>query len=268
MNSLSDVSGSGGFSRYQADIWGGSAGVQVRLDRRSFVGAAGGWARTDLDLARKLGSGAVRNRYGSLFGSVWGERWYGQALLSYGNQSFADKRAISVGAISETAKSDHDGYSLAASVDVGFEAVSGRGWSAVPYGALEYAYLSEDGYRERGTGSLLLVVEDRDTNSLVSELGFRLTSQQKLWNVLVPEFTAGWRHDYDVDERTLAGHFRDGPLSPFSLSGRNIERNVGRFGGVLRFQGDGAFNVVVQSQALIGNDATDYLLSLRLGYLY
>jgi uncharacterized protein with beta-barrel porin domain len=210
----------------------------------------------------------VRNRYGSLFGSVWGDRWYGQMLLSYGDESFRDARSIQVGAISETAKSDHDGYSIAASLDVGAELIARRGWSAVPYGALEYVYLSEDGYREHGTGSLLLVVEDRDTSSVVSEVGFRLTSQEKLWNVLVPEFKAGWRHDYDVDARTLAGHFLDGPLTPFSLSGRHIERDVGRVGGVLRFQGDGPLNLVVQSEALIGNDATDYLLSLRLGYLY
>lgn len=264
----SNVDEQGGFTGYDADVWGTSAGVQVRLDRRSFVGISGGYAKTRLDLDQNEGLGQVKNGYATLFGSVWGNRWYGQALLSYGHHRFEDERLTQFGSISEVAKSDHDGQSVSIALDLGLDARTIRAWNAAPYVSVEYAYLSEDAYTERGTGSLLLTIDERDTNSVVSELGLRL-SGVRLYRLVAPELTIGWRHDFDVDARTLGGRFVTGPVTPFSLPGRYIQQDAARLGFSLRVEReDFPVHAALQTEAVVGGDAQDYLVSFRLGYLF
>jgi len=264
----SNVDEEGGFTGYEADVWGTSAGVQVRLDRRSFVGFSGGYAKTRLDLDQNEGLGQVKNGYATLFGSVWGNRWYGQALLSYGHHRFEDERLTQFGSISDVAKSEHDGQSVSIALDFGLDARTIRAWNAAPYVSIEYAYLSEDAYTEHGTGSLLLTIEERDTNSVVSELGLRL-SGVRLYGLVTPDLTVGWRHDYDVDERTLGGRFVTGPVTPFSLPGRYIQQDAARLGFSLRVdREDFPVHAALQTEGILGGGAQDYLASIRLGYLF
>ncbi len=264
-----EVEEQGGFTGYSADVWGTSAGAQVRLDRRSFFGFSGGFAKTRLDLDQSEGMGQVKSGYATLFGSVWGNRWFGQALLSYGHHRFEDERLTQFGAIDEVAKSDHDGQSVSLALDLGLDARAIRAWNAAPYASLEYAYLTEDAYTERGPGALLLSIERRDTNSLVSELGMRFVAAPRAFGPVTPELTLGWRHDYDVDARTLSGRFVTGPVTPFALAGRYIQQDAARLGFSLRVdREDSPFNVTLQSQALLGSDARDYLANLRFGYAF
>lgn len=94
-------------------------------------------------------------------------------------------------------------------------------WALEPFASLQYTYLDESSFEESGAGSVDLSVEDRQTQALVSELGLRLAQVWKQANfTLIPELSAAWSRDFNIDDRALVSSFRSSSSMTFSLPGQ------------------------------------------------
>jgi outer membrane autotransporter protein len=91
---------------------------------------------------------------------------------------------------------------------------------------LQYVRLDEDGFTESGAGSANQQISSRDTDSLTSEIGMRVSRVfQKANGQLTAGASVAWLHDFDIDDRVITTSYTGAPASSFSLPGQDVERN-------------------------------------------
>ena len=98
--------------------------------------------------------------------------------LSYGRNDYDARREVRVGTIKRTARSDHDGNVFAASLGSGYP-ITRKDTVLEPFGRLQYICLDEDAFTETGADSVNQRISSRDTESLTSEIGMRVTRVYK-----------------------------------------------------------------------------------------
>ena len=61
-------------------------------------------------------------------------------------------------------------------------------------------------------GTMSIIIRDRYTRFLVSDVGARLSRSLRVGSgTFTPEVSAAWSHDYHVDDRSLTGVYEVGP---------------------------------------------------------
>jgi outer membrane autotransporter protein len=184
-----------------------------------------GYSRSDIDLNRDQGDGAVKSFFGSLYGSYFDRNLYIDAILSYGRNWYDNSRLIRIGGILREARSDHDAHLFSGYLGGGYY-FDFNPWAFGPYGSLQYIYLDEESFDEKGAGGISLRVDDRQTDALVSELGVRLVRliKGKCGN-FIPEINLAWSYDFDIDDHVVRAAFAGAPGASFSIKGQDVERN-------------------------------------------
>ncbi len=251
-----------GFTGYDYNLYGVSLGFDQIFCNKYIAGIGIGYSDTDIDLDRNEGDSDIESIYGSLYGSYYTGRGYIDAVLSYGSQDYGNERPIVIGSIERTARSDHDGDAYSAFVEGGYNIALNQ-WVFQPFASLHYIYLDEDGFRETGADSLNQIVDDRQTESLVSELGLRVAHVFELnRGALIPEMSLAWNYDFDIDDRTITTSFAGAPDTAFSIEGQDVTEhgvtvgagvtlmNKGRFSTSLKYNGE--FREDYQAHGVIG----------------
>jgi outer membrane autotransporter protein len=128
------------------------------------------------------------------------------------------------------ASSNHNGDAYSASLGGGYNITIER-WLVQPLAALRYIYLAEDSFRESGAGGVNLIVGDQSTESLESELGFRLARMfQTGIGTLIPEVRAAWNYNFDIDDRVITSAFEGASDTSFAIAGQDVKRHGATIG--------------------------------------
>jgi len=204
---------------------GAALGFDHRLMDKLMAGLSLGYSRSDIDLDRNQGDGDVKSLFGSLYGSYFDRNLYVDAILSYGQNWYDNRRMITIGGILRRATSDHDAHLFSGYLGGGYY-FDFNPWAFGPYGSLQYIRLDEESFKERGAGAISLRVDDRQTDSLTSELGLRMVRliKGKCGN-FIPEVSLAWSHDFDIDDHVVRASFAGSPGASFSIKGQDVERN-------------------------------------------
>ncbi len=201
----------GGYTGYDYFMRGATLGFDHALTDKLMAGVSIGYSRADINLNRHQGSGYIKNLLGSIYGSYFNKNLYIDGALSYGRNWYDSQRLITIGPIQRKAYSEHDGDLFSAYLGAGYY-FDIKKWLIGPFASLQYIYLDEESFREKGADSLSLRIDDRQTDSLISELGLRLA---RVFNVkygsLIPELSAAWLHDFDIDDRVITSSFAGSP---------------------------------------------------------
>jgi outer membrane autotransporter protein len=214
-----------GFTGYDYDAHGVTFGIDRMFRDRYLAGVSIGFSDTDIDVDREQGNGDVDAVYGSLYGSYYTKRGYIDAVLLCGTQDYFNRRQVVIGPILREAKSDHDGNMFSAFAEGGYT-IDVNTWALQPFASLHYLNLDEDGFTEREAGSANLIIDDRQTESLVSEFGLRVARLYELnCGTLIPEVSVAWNYDFDIDDRTITTAFAGAPNNSFSIEGQGVEKN-------------------------------------------
>ena len=121
------------------------------------------------------------------------------------------------GATDFLALSFHDGSTLSGLLGGGY-LMSAGDWTFVPRADLLYVRLREDGFRESGADNAVLIVSERTSERLSSDLGLRVARPLRLAaGSLVPEIGLAWRHDFDIGDRRIVAAFAGAPGAPFAV---------------------------------------------------
>jgi outer membrane autotransporter protein len=189
----------------------------------------------EVGLNHHQGDGSIKTFTGSLYGSYFTKSAYVEGAASYGRNWYDNHRLLAVGPILRRASSDHDGDLFSGYLGAGYT-FDIRRWLIGPFGTLRYTYLDEESFEEKGAGAVGLRIDDRQTDSLVSELGIRLARVFKTkWGSLIPEASAAWLHDFDIDDRVITSSFAGSPGTSFSIKGQEVERNGATLGAGITF---------------------------------
>jgi uncharacterized protein YhjY with autotransporter beta-barrel domain len=224
-----------GFTGFDYNMWGTTLGFDHTFGDKLMAGLSLGYSRTDIDLDRYQGNGDINSLFGSLYGSYFSKNAYIEGVLSYGKNWYHNNRLIVIGPIQREAYSSHHGDAFSAYIGGGYH-FDLKDWALGPFASLRYIYLDEESFRETGADSLNLWVDHRKTDSLISELGLRVARIFKSkYGRLIPELSAAWSYDFDIDDRAITTSFAGAPSAEFSIQGQEVERSGAILGAGLTF---------------------------------
>jgi outer membrane autotransporter protein len=230
-----DQNAGDGYVGHEYTLRGISLGIDRALNDNVIAGLSAGISDVKVDLDDDLGDGTIETFSGRVYGSYSTGGFYTDAVLSYGRNKYENERMVTVGPIQRLAESDHRGEFISLMLGAGYLFDLER-WLVEPFGSIRFTRLDEDGFTETGADDLSLTVDGRKTDALVSELGMRLA---RAWHVqggiIVPEVSAAWLYDFDVDDRVTRASFAGAPDTSFSLPGRDVERHGLALGAGLGF---------------------------------
>jgi outer membrane autotransporter protein len=251
-----------GFAGFTAGTGGLTLGYDRTFGDHFTAGVSVGYSYTDVDQAENQSGGRIQGVFPSLYASYFTRAAYVEGALSYGHNWYRNARNVVIGGIQRTAKSEHEGDALGLYLGAGYAHPVGN-WALGPIVALEYVYLKEGGFEETGADSLNLTVASRGTNSLVSEVGVRITGTLKTAaGALIPDLSLLWSYDFDVDDRVLTTTYAGAPGAAFSIQGQPTARSglavrpgltfvhPGGWSTMLRYSGE--FRDDYQSHAVFG----------------
>ena len=256
-----DQDADGGFTGFSSNVSGVGAGLDNLIEDGFLAGVSFGQAHTTIDLDDDRGHGDVKSYFGSLYGSLFSERSYLDMALSYGRQSFDNARLVEVGELTEVATSSHNGDVFSAYAEAGYN-IEMKDLLLQPFAALQYIYLDEESYDESGAEGVNLLVDDRKTESLVSDLGLRLTRpfEGKSWHC-IPDVTVAWRHDFDIDDRAITAAFDGSPGVAFTTQSRDIDKDGVIIGGGMMFLNKAGVSLHARFDSELRGDYTSQRLS-------
>jgi outer membrane autotransporter protein len=134
---------------------------------------------------------------------------------------------------------------------------------------LHYASLDEEEFEETGAGGIDLIVEDRRTESLVSELGLRVGRPiETNLGLLMPQLSIAWAHDFNVDDRKITARFADSPSTAFTVKGSDIESDAVRLGGFLTLTGSNELAVSAGFNAELRENSSDVSGLIKLQFRF
>jgi uncharacterized protein YhjY with autotransporter beta-barrel domain len=231
----------------------------------SLLGASFGGTQGDVDRDNDMANGSVDSYLGSLYGGLLFGRNYAQSVVTYAMGTFDNKREISVGSLSRTAQSSHDGQSFSATLGLGRRVDLGR-IGIEPSAAARYITLSEDAFTETGAGSASLVVSKRTSDWLGSDVGVRfLTTFMGERSAWLPELSAVWNHDFGIDDRVITAAFDGAPDETFTLAGQGIDPDGFSLGAGLAYHTSSGWKASLRYDRSQRGDYTANSFSLRLG---
>ena len=235
-----------GFTGFDYNVYGATLGFDHIISDRYIVGISVGHSHTDIDVDKSQGDGEIETIYSSLYGSYYTEKMYVDAALSYGSQNYDNERRLVIGPLQREARSEHDGDVFTAFTEAGYNFDLNR-WLLQPFASLQYIDLDEEGFTEKGADSLNQIIDGRETESLVSELGLRLAYIFQMDSAsLIPEVSAAWNYDFDIDDRVTTTSFAGAPTNSFSIDGQDVEQNGVRIGAGLTLMAKGGFTTSVR----------------------
>jgi len=224
-----------GYTDFDSDSYIAALGYDFRLSKQVIVGVTLGYAKTDLDMDQAGGEADIQAWSGGAYASWFNNKAYLEGSVSYARQSFDNRRDVVIGATKRTARSDHDGNAWIGYLGSGYQ-FSFNDWSLEPYGSLYYFYAQEDGFEETGAGSLNQIIDDRDTEALLGELGAKVVRLQQLRNgTLDWHASVALNHDFDIDDARIGYSYAGAPGTTFGINDRDRENNSTVFGAGLSY---------------------------------
>ena len=230
-----------GIAGYDADVFGGAAGVDWVLAKDWRLGLAGGYASSEIDNDGDTGGTDIDGYQGTVYvGYDNPSPWYLNGGFAFGWNEYDGSRPIAVGTISRVAISDYSGQQYTGYGDMGYVfeyKPNANRWplEITPLASLTYSHLEVDGYTETGAADLNLTVADQSYDFLQSGLGVKLAMPIKdasgKWT---PEIHARWLYDFIGDEVQTTSTFTGGGAS-FRTTGAEPAQHSVNVGAGLTF---------------------------------
>jgi len=209
-------------SGYDSDTSSLLLGLDYRFGSNVFAGAALKTLSGNIDLIENRGTVDITTYDLSLYSSYYPtENIYFQGTLSAGQGDYDITRkmdfSVNGSAFSETAQSNPDGSGYSLSISSGYDHYFiGTGVSTVTDISFAYAQTDIDGFSESNAQGFNLIVGEQSIESLTSKLGLQVSkSVSTSFGVLLPEFSAAWKHEFKTDGEDIVAAFAIDPDNTF-----------------------------------------------------
>ncbi len=209
-----------GFAGFGDHTRGTMLGFDTKVADRWLVGAAVGYARTNVDMDDyRSGDGVGINTYQvtGYFTRAF-DRWYLDGMVTYAAQYYSTTRDTHV---TGTATANFHGQLYGARLTAGVPFALTENVTLTPYGGLEGYHITQSSYTERGAGVLSLNVASDSVDRVRTLLGAELAMLKKLdsGGALRPSVKATWRHELNNSGNSTVTSFVGGG-TPFETLGQ------------------------------------------------
>jgi outer membrane autotransporter protein len=224
---------SGDAKDYDYNLIGPLLGADTALSENIRVGFAVGSIYSKYEMTGEQKSKGDTN---AVEGLVYGA-WLGapvEALIAarYSHAWVETDRRADFSTISGSIDGDYQGDLF------GFYAETTRGFDLpyaidlAPLASIAYTHFMRDGFNESGVSPLRMQIDNSDTDSAVTSLGFRVSAEREMDEgfLIRPRLKAAWNHEWADVERDVTGNFASAPVtgnSVFTVEGAEIPRDHG-----------------------------------------
>jgi len=198
-------------------------GLDYRLDDHFTVGALVDYSHTDLDLDHIGSTGTVDTYSPGIYASYVDGPWYGNALVTYGYNTYTEDRNISIGTLNGANHGASDGSQYTGSLTGGYEFRSGD-FKYGPIAGVQYVHLDINSFTEQGPTALN--VDSESADSFRSQLGFEaryITHCGSLW--LTPHASVTWQHEFLDDSSGITSQFNQIGAGSFTVQTTTPDRD-------------------------------------------
>jgi outer membrane autotransporter protein/CSLREA domain-containing protein len=264
-----DITGGSGTDDLRTTIWGTSLGADLRLAEQWVVGAAGGYAHSELDFDSLDGSPTIDTAQAAAYTGWADARVQAGAAFRFAWNHMDSTRGIAFAppsTLARNADADFDGIDLGARVEAALSLFELGRFDVQPLASFTYTHLEQDAFDESGADSLDLSVDEQTLDSAVSGLGARVHGRidlgEGLW--LRPELRARWLHEFGDRERTLDARIGGVPGATFSVRGAELPRDTGVVGVEWTLTDAGRLHVFAGYDLAINSDLLQHSVALGL----
>ena len=159
---------------FRSNTEGVVGGLNVCFPNGVIVGGGGGYSYGSIDWKEHRGNGRVNSGYLGVSADYTSEPMYLEASVVAGANSYHAQRNIHFTTIDRHARHHHRGYDFTAHIGGGGDIRLGA-FYLKPYSNVDYLYLYQKQFAERGADDLNLKVHGRHANMLRSEIGLSFT---------------------------------------------------------------------------------------------
>jgi uncharacterized protein with beta-barrel porin domain len=189
-----------------------TGGVDYRVNSALVLGGSLAYGMMETDVDRRRGNVDLDSVSAWFYGNYapW-ENFYANWSLGYGINDYDGERNLQIGSSVFSTKYDTDGEQYSASVSGGYDLSRGA-WQYGGYLSLDYAHLIIDSYNESGGEGLGLSVNERQTRSLETTLGGRVSRAFSSGRgVFIPAVDIGLVKQWKDDQQAITASLADIP---------------------------------------------------------
>ena len=241
------------FPGTDTEIWGGSVGIDRRLNEQWLVGLAFTASNADVDV-QSFSSTDIDSYYITPYVSyfrenaVMGADYYSDALYSYGRQDYDITRNSSA-----VGTPDGETHSIEISNGLRFE---NHGIKHGPFVGFRWITGEIDSYDESGPGALS--VNGTDFDSLASIVGYEVAKHIAIQRgVIIPYANAAWEHEFEDETVSVGG-------TPVSI----VDEDTLVIGLGVAAQLINGWTLQTEYQGRFGSDVTQHYAGIRIGYQF
>ncbi|HEY0256367.1 MAG TPA: autotransporter outer membrane beta-barrel domain-containing protein, partial [Candidatus Methylacidiphilales bacterium] len=204
------------------------AGVDYRLDQHFTVGALFAYAHTGADLDSRGSSATVDSYSPGIYASYVNKEWYGNALATYGRNSYTEDRNINIPGLEGTNHGGTSGNQATGNLTGGYEFQRGP-FKFGPVASVQYVHLNIDSMQESGSPTSLSLNE-QNQDSLRTLLGVEARYVTDVntpmgRTTLTPHVSASWQHEYLDNSQGITSQFNSAGGGSFATQTDNPDRD-------------------------------------------
>ncbi len=224
------VNGNGNAAALTYNFGGAAAGLDYRIAPRFLAGLAVGYGAGNQWVDGIAGRGWSDSVSVTAYGSFTQGAVYVDGLAGYAWSSNQMQRQISIpGLQPRTANGRTGANQFLGQVETGYKLAvfAPAAVTVTPFGRLQGATVTQNGFSEWGANSLSLNVAQQTTNSLRTTLGAELGSAIGLGNTRTLDlaFRLGWLHEFADTARPITAAFAGAPSNGFTVYGATPQRD-------------------------------------------
>lgn len=216
---------------YDYGLVGPLIGADTALSADTRVGFAVGTTYSSYETTGLVqNEGTANSVEGIAYGAWLGEPVEALIAARYAHGWVETERRGRIATLSNDADADFEGDMF------GFYAELTRGFDLpyaidlAPLASIAYSHVMWDSFDESGTSPLRMSVEESDTDSAVTSLGFRIQTEREMDEGFIfrPRAKALWNHEWADTEREVSGRFNGATVtggSNFTVEGAEVPRD-------------------------------------------
>ncbi len=233
-----------------------SAGADMRIGR-GYLGAGVGYGRDRTwvgdDDTRSDAHAFTFAGYG---GYAPGDVFFLDGVLGYQSLRYELRRSLT--ATTGGVSGRRDGQQWFAALTAGADVERGR-WQLSPYGRLEFARATLDGYSEQGDPIYALRYDDQDLGSTSANLGLRIDYRRATgWGLFAPQVRLEYQHDF-TDDNNVTLRYADWTAGPgYRARLQGFERNRWEIGLGALFENRADWAFTFGYRGLLDDSGSDH----------
>lgn len=195
------------------------------------LGIAASYTHSRLNWNKSAGHASISSYYGGFYTNWINESGYVNATLLGAYSHYQTNRHLHFATINRQAKSFHNGWEGLVGVEGGLNFAYGECIEIIPFAKVDYIYLLQKGFVEKGANSLDLIVDRKRDQILQSEFGVIWTGHYIYENLcapgsFVPLIKLSYIIDMPLSNRRLNASFVDSE-GDFIVHGLCFRHNLG-----------------------------------------